>query len=397
MKRSAEEAFSTVAPSPSPLPPPPPRTPTAAFQPSAAAMLDPKAYFAQWQQQSLAYGQGAVPAAPVVPGGGFVEPSSSSSPMKSEVQQQVEAASAVKCAAIVKEKGMNFTSAVAIEALRTMATKSSFKLREELLRQPHVRKLCERVVKIVSAPPAGLSVEQLTWAGWSLVRFPKEVLEDAGSSLGSLARSLGRASPSAWNADTASKALWSLAKADVIAQHKLLVSQVVQEFIRDLGRRVMELSHEALVNMLWAVAVARRHKHAGDHPTVHMEANDELLFSYASKRISSEIDSIDARLLAELAHTHSEGGIKNAALFKAMCPKILAKQKEIGEKEMGRAIKAYTRFMLPLKEEPQGFRTMAVVQKGDFIRPSDKPKKEGRKTFDHPVALYPKTQVHARG
>merc|ERR1740138_671974 len=125
---------------------------------------------------------------------------------------------------------------------------------------------------------------------------------------------------------------------------------------------------------------------------VHAEANDELLFSIAARRIEEEVEEIDAKLLADIIHTHNEIGIRNEKLFKAVCPLICRKQKELDETTMGKVIKAYRRFMIPLKEEAQGFRTMAVVSKGDFIRPSEKPKRTTKKTFDHPVQLYDKTQ-----
>jgi len=381
MKRTAAEAFAPAA--------------GGVFKPDAAAMFDPKAYFAQWQQAAFS---GQAMAAPG-PQGSAMATAGAMAPApgeKSELVQQLEAASAVRCAAIVKEKGQNFTLPVAIEALSTMATKSSFKLREELLKQKHVRGLCDRVQKAVQAPPPGLTLELLARASWCLMRFPDEVLVDSKVTFAAVARMLASAAPTEWHSDVASKILWVLAKADIIGQYKHIASQVVKELIRDMGRRVAEPSHEALIDLLWSVARARRHIRAGDHQTVHVEANDEQLFDYAAKRIANEIEQIDVRLLAEVAHTHAEIGIKDAKLFQALCPKIMAKQKDLNEATMARVIKAYARFMLPLKEEAQGFRTMAVVSKGDFIRPSEKPKREGKKTYDHPVALFDKTQVHAR-
>jgi hypothetical protein len=304
--------------------------------------------------------------------------------------------SAVRCAATVKEKGDKFTTAVAITALRTMATKSSFKLREELVKQPHVRKLCQRIAQLLLAPPMGLPFNTLAIAAWSLARFPDDVRGDAKALFGATTRALANSKGSAWDVDAVSKLLWSMAKAQVIHQHKALVSQVVKEIVADEGRRARELTHEGLVNLLWSVSRARRHVHEGDLSTVHVEPNDEFLFKLASQRVTKELDSIDVKYLAELAHTHAEIGIKNEGLFKTMCPRICAKQKDLREDEMGKAIKAYTKFMIPLKQEAQGFRTMAIVAKGDFQRPSDKPEKKGKKVFDHPQALFPKTQVHQR-
>lgn len=388
MKRSASEAFAPQVPA------------SGVFQPGASAMMDPKAYFAAFQQASLsgqALAPPGTPAAMLAPQAAAASTAPAPAEEKSEVHQQVEAASAVRCASIVKDKGANFTTVVAIEALSTMATKSSYKLREELLKQAHVKKLCERVAKVLAAPPSGLSLETLSRAAWSLVRFPAEVLGAPATTLGPAARLLGAACASGgWPADTASRLLWCLAKAEIILQHKQIVSQVVREFTRDLGRRVPELSQEGLVNMLSAIAKARQHTKTGDLGTVRLEANDELFFSYASKRIIAESETMDVRLVADVAHIHAQAGLRDEKLFKAICPRVMAKQKELDEKAMGRCIKAYARFMIPLREEAQGFRTMAVVAKGDFIRPSDKPKKDGKKKYDHPVALYAQTQLHTR-
>lgn len=380
MKRTAEEAF---AAGPIPALPVP-------FQPSGTALIDPKEYFQQWQQVATAQAA-AAEAAAAVP-----KPAPTMSHEKSEQELEIVKMSAVRIAAIVKDKGVNFTPAVAIQALYTMATKSSFKLREELIRQSHVKWLLKHIQDIIQQPPANVTLEQLSAAAWSLIRFPNEALGDAEKTLGATARRLGTLSGTSWSADTASRVLWSLAKAEVIGHHKPVVSKVVQELVRDQGRRVAELSHEGLGNMLWAVARARRHLQKGELQVARVEENDETLFQLASKRICKEVGDMDVRILAEIAHTHVEIGIRNKDLFQAMCPRIVAKMKELDEKSAAKVIKAYARFMIPLKEEQQGFRTMAVVQKGDFIRPSDKPKKTGKKTYDHPQALYPKTPIFGR-
>lgn len=378
MKRNANRAFEDDGSHGAP--------PGKVFKPTSDALMDPMAYFTQWQQaaHSAAVSMTQRPAVP-------------SPAEKSDVHKQVEECSAVKCASIVKEKAQNFTTAVALAAMTTMATKSSFKLREELFRQPHVRKLCQRMQETLRRPPDGVTLEQMAEMAWCLTRFPPEALGgDARSCLAAVAYALG--SGARWSVDVASKVIWSLAKADVVGYHKQLVSKIVAELVANQGRRVNELTDEALMNVLWSVTRARRvpPKKPGQPAAVHKEANDEELFKLASKRVIANCDAIDVKLLADLVHTHAEVGIRDEPLFKAMGVRICAKQKELREDIMGRVIKAYTRFMIPLREEQQGFRTLAIVQKGDFIRPSDKPKKTGPRTYDHPVALFEKTQVHAR-
>eukprot|EP00933_Yihiella_yeosuensis_P043521 TRINITY_DN3834_c2_g1_i1.p1 TRINITY_DN3834_c2_g1~~TRINITY_DN3834_c2_g1_i1.p1 ORF type:complete len:381 (-),score=94.63 TRINITY_DN3834_c2_g1_i1:152-1294(-) len=380
MKRTAQEAFGGAGAA---------AAPQAAFAPSGTAMFDPKAYFNQFCQASATAQAAAKPAA-----------AAAAAEEKTDLHKQVESLSCVRCAALVKEKGQNFTPIVAIEALCTMATKSSFKLREELIRQPHVLKLCKRVQDIL-AKPSGLDINTLARAAEALTSFPEEARGNAGATIGSAAGLLGTLQGGNWTADSAAKILHSLArgdmKGDTIMKYKEVVSSVVKELVRDQGRRVNDLSYQWLSNLLWAISKARQHKRQGDLQTVRMEDNDNTLFEYASKRIIEEIEQIDASLLAEFAITHHEIGIRDEPLFNAMCPKIVAKTSTIKPERMAKCIKAYCRFMIPLKEEAQGFRTMAVVQKGDFIRPSEKPRNRGPKTYEKPQALYNNTQVHSRG
>ncbi|CAE7241736.1 unnamed protein product [Symbiodinium pilosum] len=348
-------------------------------------MLDPKAYFAQWQAATQ-----AAAAAP--------QPSSDDAEHDAVIHQ-VASLSAVRCAAHVKEKGQNFTSLVAIEALCTMATKSSYKLREDLFKQPHVKALCKRIQELLHQPPPALDLRDLSRAAEALAKFPEEARGNAAMSMGAIANSMSQLNTSAWSADTASKLLWSMARCgngEEIQKNKQVVTHVVKELVRDKGRRIQELSYDGLAHLLWAVSRARIHKRGVDRQTVHMQDSDSFLFQLASRRIVDEIERIPVTLLADVVHIHNEIGIKNERLFRAICPKIVSKQKELRDDQMSKCIKAYTRFMIPLKEEAQGFRTMAVVQKGDFLRPSDKPKPQGKKTFDKPQALYPATQLHAK-
>lgn len=399
MKRTAAEAFGEGALAPS----------AAAFHPTGAALLDPRAYFAQWQQgqmtappplasQSGATRSGAMVSASSTYGGGAA---ASGAAVAGETQHEVATVSAVRCAAIVKEKGVNFTLRTQVEALFTMATKSSFKLREELVKQPHVRKLCGKVLECVRQPPPSIAQDLplMAKAVWSLARFPEDVHGEAQQFLNPAARLLGAtltSTPSPWEAESATKVLWCLARKEAIYPHKQLVSQVVKEMVKDKGARVNHLSHEGLNNLLFSIARARLHNHKGDHRTVQLEENDELLFDLVAQRVTREIDTVGVHLLGDLVHTHAEVGLRKEAFFRAICPRILKDQQELRGDVMAKIIKAYTRFMIPLKEEPQGFRTMAVVAKGDFMRPSDKPKRTGKKTFDKPQSLFPRTQLHSR-
>jgi hypothetical protein len=299
----------------------------------------------------------------------------------------------------LKDEGKKFTPIIAIEALATMATKSSYKLREELLKQIHVKQLGKKVADLVKSPPPSFSLEVLMKASWSLSQFPDEILggADAAGIFASTAKMLSLADPTSWKADHASRVLWTLSKAEVIMQHGKLVTQVLGELVRDKGRRFNQLSDEALVQLLHAVARARRHVVKTGVKTIHSEAHDEEFFHMAGERISRDVDKIDVKLLADTIYVHHEMGYRNEPLFKALCPKIVKEEKKLDMKSMGKCIKAYTRFMIPLREEQQGFRTMAIVQKGDFIRPSDKPEKKGKKTFERPLQLFAKTPVHSRG
>lgn len=397
MKRTAAEAFGS-----NPAAPPIASSP-AAFQPSGAALVDPKAYFLQWQQagamQATYPSAMSVPSAPSQGAAAPAGPAAAAPPATpgEVLLEQLGKLSAVKCAALVKEKLQNLTTLAQIEALHTMASKSSFKLREELVKQPHVRKLAEKVKELARRPPPGFALPLLVKAAWSLTRFPDDVRGDAPQLLGPAAKALAATSPDSWDTESAAKILWCLGRTDAIYPYKDLVSKVVAELIKDKGRRVAKMSHEGLVNLLFAVARARQHKHKGDHPTVHLQSNDEVLFDLVHKKVREDIDTINVQHLGDLIHTHADVGLRKEGFFKLVAPRIIKDQSSFREDVMAKIIKAYARFMIPLKEEAQGFRTMAVVAKGDFMRPSDKPKRTGgKKTFDKPQALFPKTQVHSR-
>eukprot|EP00913_Durusdinium_trenchii_P027202 g25522.t1 len=232
--------------------------------------------------------------------------------------RQIESVSAVKCASIVQEKGQNFSPVVAIEALCTMAKKSSFKLREDFVDMFDISRAAE-----------------------ALAKFPDDARGDAAQSVGAVANSLSRLKTTDWTADSAAKLLWSLArygKGEEIQKHKQAVSYI--ELVRDKGRRVHELSYEALTHMLWAVARARLQKRTGDLQSVHTEESDGLLFQIATRRVIDEIDRFPVSLLADIIYTHHEIGIKNERLFRVICPKIVSKQNEIREDQMAKCIKA---------------------------------------------------------
>ncbi|CAK8996842.1 unnamed protein product, partial [Durusdinium trenchii] len=163
-----------------------------------------------------------------------------------------------------------------------------------------------------------------------------------------------------WTADSAAKLLWSLArygKGEEIQKHKQ------------------------------AVARARLQKRTGDLQSVHTEESDGLLFQIATRRVIDEIDRFPVSLLADIIYTHHEIGIKNERLFRAA-----RTQNGLNLNHAAARGWWYGRSpMTPaLQPEESGFdmffRTMAVVQKGDFLRPSDKPKPQGKKTYDKPQA-----------
>lgn len=377
------------------------RTADQAFQPSNAALIDPKAYFAQLMQG----GAGMAPPGSVPSAASTSKKLAVATPVEEKFQDnkemmvQLQEASAVKVAAIVKDKGAHFTTTVALEALNTLANKSSWHLRMELVKQAPVRKLLERVKDLIKAPPASLTMDVLMKAAINVMGFGDEVRGDCSVFIGPTARKIGATRNDDLKLEPCAKVLHALAKADAIntPENKKLVSKIVGEIVKDKGLRMKELSHKTLVEFLWTVARANRHIKEGDHPTIHSEANDELFFDLAAKRFIKEVDTVDVWELANLAHTHAEIGIRNEELFKAICPRIVAKKKDLKEEMMAKVIKAYCRFMIPLREEQQGFRTMAVVAKGDFIRPSEKPKRQGKRVFEQPLPLYPATQVHSRG
>ncbi|CAE7533741.1 CPK2 [Symbiodinium natans] len=374
----------------------------------SAAVMDPKAYFAQWQ----AAAQDAVLQQAVVCHVcrewllecGLVLVHVKLSCTNDCTMSEVSSLSAVRCAAHVKElclgplalghswAARNFAWGVG-EGPELHFPRPLHNGNQELIQIEggsfQVKALCKKIQELLHQPPPAIDLKDLSRAARALAKFPEEARGNAAMSMGAIANSMSRLSTSDWSADTASKLLWSLARCgngEEIQKHKHVVSHVVKELVRDKGRRIKELSYDGLTHLLWAVAKARIHKRAGDRQTVHTQESDNFLFQLAARRIMDEIERIPVTLLAEVIQIHHEIGIRNEKLFRVICPKIVSNKKELRDDQMAKCIKAYMRFMIPLKEEAQGFRTMAVVQKGDFLRPSDKPKPQGKKTFDKPQA-----------
>eukprot|EP00746_Dinoflagellata_sp_MGD_P008088 gnl/MRDRNA2_/MRDRNA2_116128_c0_seq1.p1 gnl/MRDRNA2_/MRDRNA2_116128_c0~~gnl/MRDRNA2_/MRDRNA2_116128_c0_seq1.p1 ORF type:complete len:438 (-),score=98.99 gnl/MRDRNA2_/MRDRNA2_116128_c0_seq1:73-1386(-) len=156
---------------------------------------------------------------------------------------------------------------------------------------------------------------------------------------------------------------------------------------KDEGKAAKAMTPQALVDLSARISYSRLHRYGENSPrTVRHAPEDPETFEWIAHQVISSVSSFSGPQLCAVATNFARIGIANKALFEAMAPRILARQKQIGERIMGNAIKAYRKFAFPLAPEKQGWRTIAKVCKGDFQRPSDKPK-AAKQTFDKPVPL----------
>ncbi|CAD7941197.1 unnamed protein product [Amoebophrya sp. A25] len=118
----------------------------------------------------------------------------------------------------------------------------------------------------------------------------------------------------------------------------------------------------------------------------HREPQEESVFHAISKRVLLIYGSMNLKHIADLVSIFASFGLKDEELFDALAGTILKNKGKMSEHDFQQVLRAYIKFNLPLREETAGFRNVAVLGKGDFTRPSDKPKRE-RFTYQRPEAL----------
>lgn len=374
MKRTADQAFAAEF-----------GTSGQKFMPS-----DPKAYYAQWcKSMKMAASSGASACgSSSVMGDTMSVGLTSISADRDGLIATLEESSAHKCVELLRGKVDTINPVAAVAGLMVMATKSSIKLREELMKLATVKNLHNRVTKMIKDPNNFLYKQPLRTvirACYAVGKMVGEKCED--KALFDVAIKKTTEQPlKMWSADELSQMLWAMAKAEVIAQdkHRAFVDKVVTEIIS--YSRVKEFSVQSIVDLCWAISKARYFE-VHESPTVRQGHDDQELFEAIAKRVQDNKEDFTAVQAAELACHYGRIGIKLPDFMDALSQRIMAKQKDISDERLAATITVYRKFMLPLKDPAQGFRTMAVVVKGDFVRPSDKPKKK-KQEFDKPVALF---------
>lgn len=274
--------------------------------------------------------------------------------------------------AVLKDKVENVGGAILIEGLFQIARKAGFKQRQELTGTATVKRMAERIKHVLKQQPTtpaaaaggqGLGNTVLAKAVLALAKL--ELGEK--NSFGFAAKSAQLTPVARWSARSMAHMVWGLARADVI--DKQLVTQVVAE----LSTRVRELDADSMAEVLSGIAKARVYKE-GVTETIRRETSDEKLFHSCAQHAIQKVDQFVPRQLAELVHCYVQIGQREDEMFKVFAPRILDKQKELTDVEMAKCIKAYSRFGIPLRQTK--VKAKAIVCKGDFIRPSDKPSRK---------------------
>ncbi|CAD7956052.1 unnamed protein product [Amoebophrya sp. A120] len=145
--------------------------------------------------------------------------------------------------------------------------------------------------------------------------------------------------------------------------------------------QVCELAYAvAKFNQLYTQTLASKNdlSAAAGLGIAHREPVEEQVFNKISEKIQMSKDSISLKHLADIVSVYALFGLKDEQLFHSLAPIFLTEKAKgkLNDFDFQQTLKAYIKFNLPLREEAQGFRNIAVIGKGDFTRPSDKPKKE---------------------
>jgi hypothetical protein len=139
-------------------------------------------------------------------------------------------------------------------------------------------------------------------------------------------------------------------------------------------------THKAILSTSSKIKIA----HHEEHEKMIYEAVRDRLEAQAT--ISSNVDAGYLKILIDCVCIFALFGFKDEKLFATLTPIFLKNRARIGEKEFNDVMQAYIKFNLPFREGAVGMRQVAIVAKGDFMRPSDKPRRAKFK-YDRPEPL----------
>jgi len=162
--------------------------------------------------------------------------------------------------------------------------------------------------------------------------------------------------------------VWACVRMDIKLEHGVLMA-----LINTIQGGCKHLSYSDMAEITWAVQKGATTVGGSVTRTTHEDA----LFESIAKRLIDDIDKISPVFLVDIIHNFASLGLKNERLLSAICPKLLAAN--LHEALMAKCIKAYTRFSVPFRDSSQGYRQTAIVLKGDYQRPSDRPPKKKQK------------------
>lgn len=290
---------------------------------------------------------------------------------------------------LIKGKAKDLNNLMAIEVLYQFAAhpRTTLRFRQEIIKHDEIKRLADRVKGLLKAQSIQ-TFETLGKATFGLARMgfvDRDSPQTDKSSFDAACIWAQRIPDSGYMnlpSNSIGRFMWAISRAGMEKDpaKKTMLARMVREVCT--ADRVRQLEIPVLIQLLTAVARFRTYK--GERlETIHVEASDEELFKNVAIRVIANLDStlLDGKAYVNLSHAFAEIGIRNEELFNAICPKILEKQEELRADDMAKVVKAFARFAIPLREKAQGFRHVAVVSKGDFVRPSEKPK--GRKKFTY--------------
>lgn len=258
-----------------------------------------------------------------------------------------------------------------VAALFKIASTATMKAREACLSDKTVVSIASKLrLSLRNAKLASVNLPAKAASEGLYALAKMDMLHKDREAVAGAAAACERADIKLWDSKSMTKLVYGMARSGFAAHFKPLITSVV----REIEPRTRELEMDSLLECMWGITKGTVHTLTETKGVmIRTETAEENLFRAVAERAILHATSLEPRQMSDIVHNFAQIGMKHERLFKCLGDRILKKQDKMTDEQMLKAVKAYQRFGIPLRDAPQGFKDTAIVAKGDFLRPSDKP------------------------
>lgn len=297
-----------------------------------------------------------------------------------DVLSQVKSASGRKVYELVADKVESLSVVALVEALYGIATRTNAKVRAEVVSSRQCARMADRIKRAVQAPSCALDVLVVTKALYAIAKLRLAVQDDAFFT--TCAKKVDVADPKQLGIESLVQAIHGMAAARCIIAQKPLA----QKLTKEIGRRsdeVSKLKPMQISELLWGVQQKALHKSKDGNDknvtVVRREIDDDKVYNSVADRVLRMKDDLSAHQMVEILGNFAAFGLARRDVFQAFGPKIYAQKSSFNGEQWKRAIVAFGRFGVPLREAAVGpclkRKHEVIVQVGDYVRSSERKRK----------------------